>query len=144
MSTAHLKAILRCGSQSCGHSQRFKVKAIEKPFFKVEFSVRNESGEEIPGLVARLSPVDIVTRIESIRAGMENLKLHLRIMSRRDIVKEFELPISADSENVLRIKWLTPPIDVVSGYFIDAVISQDGHHLPRRALDVTRKQFTVY
>jgi len=144
MSTAHLKAILRCGRQSCGHSQRFKVKAIENPFFKIDFSVLNETGEEVPGLVARLSPVDIVTRIESIREGMENLKLHLRIMSRRDIVKEFELPISTDKESVLKIKWLTPPIDVVTGYYVDAVISQNGHHLPRRALDVTRKQFTVY
>ena len=144
MSTAHLKAILRCGSQSCGHSQRFKVKAIENPFFKIGFSVRNEAGEEVPGLVARLSPVDIVTRIESVREGMENLKLHLRIMSRRDIVKEYELPIGTDSESVLRIKWMTPPIDVVTGYYVDAIISQDGHQLPRRALDVTKKQFTVY
>ncbi|TFH02060.1 MAG: hypothetical protein E4H14_17965 [Candidatus Thorarchaeota archaeon] len=144
MSTAHLKAILRCGSQSCRQSQRFKVKAIEKPFFKVGFSIRNEVGEEIPGLVARLSPVDIVIKIESVRKGMENLKIHLRIMSRRDIVKEFELPVSPDRENVLRVKWLTPPIDVVTGYYVDAVISQNEHHLPRRALDVTRKQFTVY
>ncbi|MFW9843902.1 MAG: hypothetical protein ACFFEV_04950, partial [Candidatus Thorarchaeota archaeon] len=144
MSTAHLKATLRCGGQSCGHSQRFKVKAIESPFFKVGFSIRNEAGEEIPGLVARLSPVDIVTRIESSREGMENLKLHLRIMSRRDIVKEFEIPIGKDRENVSKIKWLTPPIDVVTGYYVDAIISQDGQHLPRRALDVTKKQFTVY
>ena len=144
MSTAHLKAILRCGNQSCGHSQRFKVKAIENPFFKVGFSILNEAGEEIPGLVARLSPVEIITKIESTRKGMENLKFHLRIMSRRDIVKEFELPISVNRENILRVKWLTPPIDVVTGYYVDAVISQNGHHLPRRALDVTRKQFTVY
>jgi len=144
MSTAHLKAMLRCGTQSCGNSQRFKVKAIENPFFKIGFSVLNETGEEIPGLVARLSPVDIVTKIESTRQGMANLKLHLRIMSRREIVKEFELPISEDRENVLRVKWLTPPIDVVTGFYVDAVISQNGHHLPKRALDVTRKQFTVY
>jgi len=144
MSTAHLRAMLRCGGQSCGNSQRFKIKAIENPFFKVGFSVLNETGEEIPGLVARLSSVDIVTKIESTRQGMENLKLHLRIMSRREIVKEFELPISEDTENVLRVKWLTPPIDVVTGFYVDAVISQYGHQLPRRALDVTRKQFTVY
>ena len=75
---------------------------------------------------------------------MKNLKLHLRIMSRRDIVKEFELPIGKERENILRVKWLTPPIDVVTGYYVDAQISQDGQHLPKRALDVTRKQFTVY
>ena len=144
MSTAHLKATLRCGKHSCGHSQRFKVKAIETPIFKIGFSILSETGEEIPGLVARLSPVDIVTKIVSSRKGLDNLKLHLRIMSRRDIVKEFELPLSADSENVLRVKWLTPPIDVVTGYYVDAVISQNGNHLPRRAYEVTRKQFTVY
>ncbi|MHA1864608.1 MAG: glutamate-cysteine ligase family protein, partial [Candidatus Thorarchaeota archaeon] len=144
MSTAHLKATLRCGSQSCGHSQRFKVKAIEDPFFKIDFSILNEAGDEVPGLVARLSKVEIVTRVESVREEMENLKLHLRIMSRRDIVKEFEVPISSESENILTVKWLTPPIDVVTGYYVDAIISQDDRHLPRRAIDVTRKQFTVY
>jgi len=144
MSTAHLKATLRCGSQSCGHSQRFKVKAIEDPFFKIDFSILNEAGDEVPGLVARLSKVEIVTRVESVREEMENLKLHLRIMSRRDIVKEFEVPISSESENILTVKWLTPPIDVVTGYYVDAIISQGDRHLPRRAIDVTRKQFTVY
>ncbi len=144
MSTSHLKATLRCGNQSCGFSQRFKIKAIDNPFFKVGFSILNETGEEIPGLVSRLSPVEIVTRVESVREGMENLKLHLRIMSRRDIVKEFEIPISSESENVLTVKWLTPPIDVVTGYFVEAMISQEDRHLPTRAIDVTRKQFTVY
>ena len=75
---------------------------------------------------------------------MEKLKLHLRVMSRRDIVKEFELPLSSDSENIVTVKWLTPPIDVVTGYYIDAMISQDDHQLPRRAIEVIRKQFTVY
>ena len=144
MSTAHLKAILRCKNESCSHSQRFKVKAIESPFFKISFSILNETGEEVPGLVARLSPVDIVSRVESVREGMEKLKLHLRVMSRRDIVKEFELPLSSDSENIVTVKWLTPPIDVVTGYYIDAMISQDDHQLPRRAIEVIRKQFTVY
>jgi hypothetical protein len=144
MSTAHLKTILRCGKQSCGYSQRIKVKAIEKPFFKVDFSLLNESGEEVPGLVARLSHVDIITKVTSNRSGLENLKLHLRIMSRRDVVKEFEFPISNKEENLLRVKWLTPPIDVVTGYYVDADIAQNEQILPRRALEVTRKQFTVY
>ena len=144
MSTSHLNATLRCGSQSCGYNQRFKIKAIENPFFKVGFSILNEAGVEVPGLVARLSPVEIVTRIESFREGMENLKLHLRIMSRRDIVKEFEIPISSEKENVITVKWFTPPIDIVTGYFVEAMISQDDRQLPTRAVDVTRKQFTVY
>ncbi|MGY5858760.1 MAG: hypothetical protein RTU63_05285 [Candidatus Thorarchaeota archaeon] len=144
MSTAHLKAILRCENESCSHSQRFKVKAIENPFFKIGFSVLNETGEEVPGLVARLSSVDIVTRVESVREGLENLKLHLRVMSRRDIIKEFELPLGSEKETVMKAKWLTPPIDVVTGFYIDAMISQNGHQLPGRAIEVTKKQFTVY
>jgi hypothetical protein len=144
MSTAHLNATIRCRGKSGSFSQRFKVKAIDEPFFKIDFSILNEVGEEIPGLVARLSPVDIVTRIQSTREGMENLKLHLRVMSRRDIVKEFQLPISTERNNTLSVKWLTPPIDVVTGYYIDAIISQNGHDLPRRAIDVIKKQFTVY
>ncbi|TFG98139.1 hypothetical protein E4H12_06900, partial [Candidatus Thorarchaeota archaeon] len=110
MSTAHLKAILRCTSESCSHSQRFKVKAIENPYFKIGFSILNETGVEVPGLVARLSSVDIITKVESIREGMQNLKLHLRVMSRRDIIKEFELPLGSEKENSITVKWLTPPI----------------------------------
>ena len=144
MSTAHLKASIRCKNESTSYNQRFKVKAIEKPFFKVDLSIRNESGEEIPGLVARLSQVDIISNIVSSREGMENLKLHLRIMSRRDIIKEFEIPLSPNKVNSVKVKWLTPPIDVVTGFYVDAIISQNDHHLPKRALEVTRKQFTVY
>jgi hypothetical protein len=54
MSTAHLRATLRCGKRACENRKRFKVKAIENPLFNVSFSVLDESGEEIPGLVARL------------------------------------------------------------------------------------------
>lgn len=144
MSTAHLKAFLRSENESYSHSQRFKVKAIENPFFKISFSILNETGEEVPGLVARLSSVEIVTRVESIREGMANLKLHLRVMSRRDIIKEFEIPLGSEKESVLKVKWLTPPIDVVTGFYIDAVISQNGHQLPGRAIEVIKKQFTVY
>ncbi|MCK4567194.1 MAG: hypothetical protein KAU48_07785, partial [Candidatus Thorarchaeota archaeon] len=60
------------------------------------------------------------------------------------IIKEFEIPISSECENVLTVRWLTPPIDVVTGYFVEAMISQEDRYLPTRAIDVTRKQFTVY
>ena len=144
MSTAHLTATVICENQSNQHSQRFKVKAIEKPFFKVNFSIRNESGDEIPGLVARLTPVEIITNVTSIREGMENLKLILRVVSKRDIVKEFEIPLSMNKTNSVAVKWLTPPIDIVTSYYLDAEISQDDKQLPGRAIDVVRKQFTVY
>ena len=120
------------------------MKAIEKPFFKVNFSIRNESGDEIPGLVARLTPVEIITNVTSIREGMENLKLILRVVSKRDIVKEFEIPLSMNKTNSVAVKWLTPPIDIVTSYYLDAEISQDDKQLPGRAIDVVRKQFTVY
>ncbi|TFG33976.1 hypothetical protein EU527_05830 [Candidatus Thorarchaeota archaeon] len=144
MSTAHLTATLQCGTQSCSHSQRFKIKAIETPFFKVHFSIKNESGEEIPGLVARLTPVEIVANVESIREGMEKLMLTLRVVSKREIVKEYLIPLSSEKNNSISIKWLTPPIDVVTGYYLDAEISQDSRLLPNRAFDVIRKQFTIY
>jgi len=146
MSTAHLRATLRCGDSSYEKKQRFKIKAIETPLFKIGFSVRNESGEEIPGLVARLSPVEIVTTIESAREKIGDLTVSIRIMSRRDIVKEFEvrLPDPNAKTNIIRITWLTPPIDVVTGYYIDAIVLQSGRPLPARAIELIRRQFTVY
>lgn len=144
MSTAHLKAVLMCGSQSCESSQRFKVKAIEKPFFNVGFSIRNEAGEEIPGLVARLTPVEIIVDIVSAREDLQGLAINVRVMSRRDIIKEFEIPLSNQKKNTVTMKWLTPPIDIVTGYFLDAEISQHGRPLPHRAVEMVKKQFTVY
>jgi gamma-glutamyl:cysteine ligase YbdK (ATP-grasp superfamily) len=146
MSTAHIRATLRCGNRSYEKKQRFKIKAIEKPVFKIGFSVLNESGEEIPGLVARLSTVEIVTTVESIREEIEDLAVSIRIMSRRDIVKEFEVPLPDfdTKKKVIKIRWITPPIDVVTGYYIDAVILQSGRALPSRAVELVRRQFTVY
>ena len=146
MSTAHLRATLRCGDRSHEKKQRFKIKAIETPLFKIGFSVRNESGEEIPGLVARLSPVDIIATVESIREKIGDLTLSIRIMSRRDIVKEFEIPLpDPDAKvNVIKVNWLTPPIDVVTGYYVDAIVLQSGRPLPARATELIRRQFTVY
>jgi hypothetical protein len=146
MSTAHLRATLRCGDRSYEKKQRFKIKAIKEPLFKIGFSIRNESGEEIPGLVARLSPVEIVTTIDSVRGKIGDLSLSLRIMSRRDVVKEFEVPLpdSDAATNVVRISWITPPIDVVTGFYVDAVILQSGRPLPSRAVELVKRQFTVY
>ncbi len=146
MSTAHMRATLRCGDKSYEKKQRFKIKAIETPLFKIGFSVRNESGEEIPGLVARLSPVDIIATVESVREKIEDLTLSIRIMSRRDIVKEFEVPLpDPDAKtNEIKVNWLTPPIDVVTGYYVDAIVLQSGRPLPARAVELIRRQFTVY
>ena len=146
MSTAHLRAILRCGRRACETRQRFKIKAIDDPLFKVGFSVRDESGEEIPGLVARLTPIDIIASVESKRAEIEDLALNIRIMTVRDLVKEFTVPIPdpKSTNNTIKIRWMTPPIDVVTGYYVDAVMVQGGRQLPARAVDLIRRQFTVY
>ncbi|MFW9962149.1 MAG: hypothetical protein ACFFCX_01170 [Candidatus Sifarchaeia archaeon] len=146
MSTAHFRATLRCGERSYERKQRFKIKAIENPLFKIGFSIRNESGDEIPGLVARLSSVEIFTTVETIREKIEDLELKIRIMSRRDIIKEFEIPIPDTSSkiNVIKVKWVTPPIDVVTGFYVDAVILQSGRQLPSRAIELVKRQFTVY
>ncbi|MHA2151542.1 MAG: glutamate-cysteine ligase family protein [Candidatus Thorarchaeota archaeon] len=146
MSTAHLRTTLRCGKQACENRKRFKIKAIEEPLFKVSFSILDESGEEIPGLVARLTPLDIVASIESQREGLENVALNVRIMTVRDLVQEFTIPIPKpeDKENKLKIRWMTPPIDVVTAFYIDAAIVQDDKQLPARAVDLIRRQFTVY
>ena len=146
MSTAHLRATLRCNDKSCEKKQRFKIKAIESPLFKIRFSILNETGEEIPGLVARLSTVEIVTTVESIREKIGDLTVKLRIMSRRDVVKEFEvqLPDPDSKVNVVKIRWITPPIDVVTGYYLDAIALQAGKQLPSRAVDLVKRQFTVY
>ncbi|MFW9927728.1 MAG: hypothetical protein ACFFDM_13345, partial [Candidatus Thorarchaeota archaeon] len=146
MSTAHLRAILRCGKRACENRQRFKIKAIEKPMFKVSFSILDESGEEIPGLIARLSPIDIIATVESQRENVEDVSLNIRVMTVRELVKEFEilLPDSEAKQNIIKVRWMTPPIDVVTGYYIDAVIVQAGRPLPSRAVDLIRRQFTVY
>ncbi|MFX1605216.1 MAG: hypothetical protein ACFFDD_04860 [Promethearchaeota archaeon] len=146
MSTAHLRATLRCGDRSYEKKQRFKIKAIEEPHFKIGFSIRNESGDEIPGLVARLSPVEITVTVESTREKVGDLSLGLRIMSRRNIVKEFEVPLpDPDAKtNIIKVTWITPPIDVVTGYYVDAVILQSGRPLPARAVELVKRQFTVY
>ncbi|MGD9396822.1 MAG: glutamate-cysteine ligase family protein [Candidatus Thorarchaeota archaeon] len=146
MSTAHMRATLRCGDRSYEKKQRFKIKAIEDPLFKIGFSIRNESGDEIPGLVARLSPIEITATVESIREKIGDLSLSIRIMSRRDIVKEFEIPLP-DPElktNIVKITWVTPPIDIVTGYYVDAVVLQSGKPLPARAVELVKRQFTVY
>ncbi|MFX1484256.1 MAG: hypothetical protein ACFFCP_13835, partial [Promethearchaeota archaeon] len=146
MSTAHLRATLRCGKRACENKHRFKIKAIEKPLFKVSYSILDESGEEIPGLVARLSPIDIVASIDATRENVEDVSLSIRIMTVRELVKEFviSLPKPESKHNIIRVRWMTPPIDVVTGYYLDAVIIQEGRPLPARAVDLIRRQFTVY
>ncbi len=146
MSTAHLKATVRCGRLTMEKKERFKVKAIESPVFDVDFWIRRKSGEDIPGLVARLTKVELGARICGLNEGMRDLEVILRVMSRREIVKQFEFSLSEPKagEQEVSFQWTTPPVDMVTGYYLDAVITQDGRPLPDRAVRQDRKQFTVY
>ena len=146
MSTAHLKAIVKCGRLTMERKERFKVKAIESPVFDVDFWIRKKSGEDIPGLVARLTKVDLGAKICGLKEGMRDLGVILRVMSRREIVKEFKASLSDQDagEEEIMFHWTTPPVDMVTGFYLDAVITQDGKMLPDRVVRQDRKQFTVY
>jgi hypothetical protein len=146
MSTANLRAVFSGAENTTESIHRVKVKAIEAPLFFIEFSVLDEDGTEIPGLVARLSQILIHARVKGPRPGIENLVLKLRVMTRRDVVKEFVIPLDADKsdEQVKTVKWLTPPIDVVTGYYLDAALLQGELALPSRAVQTQKRQFTVY
>jgi hypothetical protein len=146
MSTVNLRAVFTMTDNTTEGTHRLKVKAIEQPMFSLEFSVRDEEGEEIPGLVARLSQVSLSATIKGPRDGIEDLLLKLRVMTRREIVKEFEIPLDSATSGgqVVSVRWLTPPIDVVTGYYLDAVLMQGDRPLPSRAILVQRRQFTVY
>ncbi len=146
MSTAELKAVASCEEGTYEAKHVFKVKAIDKPLFFIDFSARNERGEDIHGLVPRESPVDIGVRLRCPREDVEGLTLAVRVLSKRDVVKEFMIPVtgseSADFKRTL--SWITPTVEVVTGYYIDALLLLGGTPLPSRSIDVVRKQITVY
>jgi len=146
MSTAHLRAIVRHADLTSEKKERLRVKAIESPLFSVDFSIQRETGEDIPGLVSRLTPVEITVHITSPREGMRDLSVLVRVMSRREVTKQFQLPFpdSSAKTNDLKIRWITPAVDVVSGYYVEALILQGEKTLPDRAVKQDRKQFTVY
>jgi len=146
MSTAELRAIAERGRQTYETRQVFKVKAIEQALFHMDFSVKNERGEEIRGLIPRHSPVDITVKLRCPRSGIEGLEVVLRIMSRREVVKEFKIPVITSSGVGFEyaVKWITPVVDLVTGYYTDASILADGKALPNRAVETAQRQFTVY
>ena len=146
MSTAHLLGTFRSDKSTTAKDLRFKVKAIEDPLFHIEFSIKNDDGEEIPGLVARLTPVKIHASVRGPRQGIEGLTLRVKVMSRRDSIKEFDILLdSAKSDNqTIIVKWMTPPIDMVTGYYLDATVFQGERALPSRAVETIKRQFTVY
>jgi len=124
---------------------RFKVKAIEEPIFRVRFSIKDDRGEEIPGLVPRESNIVIGIRIQAIKRGWENLAVSLRVMSKREVVKEFRLPIpESETEFKSEVRWTTPQLETITGYYLDATIIHGERSLPTRAVKCEEKTFAVY
>jgi gamma-glutamyl:cysteine ligase YbdK (ATP-grasp superfamily) len=146
MSTAYLKVIIEGEDFTTEVRERIKVKAIEEPLLKVEFSIRDESGKEVPGLISRLTPVELNVELEVLTENIQSLELQLKVMSRRNIVEKFNLPV-LESDNLryeAHVLWHTPPVEMVTGYYLEIVALQGGKSLPARAIRQTPKQLTVY
>ena len=146
MSTAHLVASLEAEGKSLETRHRLKIKAIERPLCEIGFTVRDERGEEISGLVPRASQVALGVRVKLPRAYMNDMEIRVRVMSRRDTVDEFDarLEPSESLEHSIDLRWLTPKVDAVTAYYLDASILHRGRPLPKRAVSQTEKQVTVY
>ncbi|MCK4820055.1 hypothetical protein KA005_30095, partial [bacterium] len=146
MSTAYIKSDFNSDNFSSSTRARVKIKAIEEPLFQISYSIRNEDGKEVPGLVPRMSSITIEIIGKTQVGDIDDLKIILRIMSLRSVVQEFEIPfpeISGEEFDTV-VKWMTPPVDIVTGYYLETVIEHKGRQLPGRAIEQTEKQFTVY
>ncbi|MHA1575884.1 MAG: hypothetical protein ACTSU3_00845 [Candidatus Thorarchaeota archaeon] len=146
MSTAHIKGQFKVHDKTSSARVRMKIKAIEEPLFHFEYSISNEDGTEVPGLVPRITPILLNIRGETKVSEISDLSILLRVMSRRIVVKQFEIPFPElqGQEFETQVKWLTPPVDVVTGYYLETVIEQKGKPLTKRAVKQVEKQFTVY
>ncbi|MFW9850407.1 MAG: hypothetical protein ACFFF4_14840, partial [Candidatus Thorarchaeota archaeon] len=104
---------------------------------------------EVPGLVPRVTPVKLIVIGNASTAALDDVKILLRVMSRRKVVKLFEIKITDmkrrdDGDFEAELPWTTPSVDVVSGFYLEALVEQKGQILPDRAISQTQKQFTVY
>jgi len=146
MSTAHIKGQFKFDKKTSLARVRMKIKAIEEPLFHFEYSISNEDGSEVPGLVPRITPIFLNLRGKTQVAETGDLVILLRVMSRRNVVKQFEIPFPdmQGNEFEAQVKWLTPPVDVVTGYYLESIIEQKGKPLTKRAVEQIEKQFTVY
>ncbi|NWF95470.1 MAG: hypothetical protein HXY34_04970 [Candidatus Thorarchaeota archaeon] len=146
MSTAQISALFESGSRVVEKKYRLKIKAIEAQLFEVSFSLKTESGTEIPGLVPRATPVRLITHLRMYKGHIQDLSLLLRIMSKREVVKEYEVLVepSAELTRDFTVLWTTPAVDVVTSFYLDVVILHRSRPIPRRSISVMVKQFTVY
>ncbi len=75
MSSAELILVADHDGSKCEARHIIKVKPIEQALFHVDFSLKNERGEEIRGLVPRQSPLDITLKVMCPRSGIESLEV---------------------------------------------------------------------
>ena len=149
MSTAYLTAKATTTRGSTRSSKRLKIKAVEEPQFHFRFMIKDTEGVEVPGLVPRVTPVKLIVIGNASTAALDDVKILLRVMSRRKVIKLFEVKIidmrrRDDGGLEAEIPWTTPNVDVVSGFYLEALVEQKGQILPDRAVNQTQKQFTVY
>ena len=146
MSTAYLKAIIEGEDYTTEARERIKIKAIEDPILKAEFSIKDESGKEVPGLIPRVTTIEIGVEFETLIEEIQNLEVQLKIMSRRKLVEQFDLPVLSQDQlsYEAHVLWHTPPVEMVTGFYLEAVVLQAGRPLPGRAILQTPKQLTVY
>ncbi|MCF2136141.1 MAG: hypothetical protein K9W43_02785 [Candidatus Thorarchaeota archaeon] len=146
MSTAFLSVSIDSPTGRIVERKKIKIKAIAQPLFSVIVSIRDELGREIPGLVPRASRLEILADVQSYRAGIENITLHLQIMKKKQIIEKFEIPIdfSTAPHQVVRAQWTTPAVEMVTGFYLETALSHNGRPIPPRAIESSRRQITVY
>ncbi|MFW9908099.1 MAG: hypothetical protein ACFFEF_05950 [Candidatus Thorarchaeota archaeon] len=149
MSTAYLTAKATTTRGATRSSKRIKIKAVEDAHFNFRFMIKDTEGVEVPGLVPRVTPVKLIVIGSATTAALDNVKILLRIMSRRKVIKLFEVSLPAlkkrdRGEFEAEVPWTTPAVDVVTGFYLEALVEQNGQILPDRAVKQVRKQFTVY
>jgi len=149
MSTAYLIAKATTTKGVTRGSKRLKIKAVEEAHFHFRYMIKDMSGVEVPGLVPRVTPIKLIILGSATSKALDNIKILLRVMSRRKVIKLFEIDSKAltkkkGGEFEVEIPWTTPSVDMVTGYYLEALVEQGGQILPDRAVEQTPKQFTVY
>lgn len=149
MSTAYLMAKATTTKGVTRGSKRLKIKAVEEAHFHFRYMIKDLNGVEIPGLVPRVTPIKLIVIGKATTKALDEVKILLRVMSRRKVIKLFEINSMSikkrkDSEFEVEIPWTTPSVDMVTGYYLEALVEQGGQILPDRAVEQTSKQFTVY
>ncbi len=149
MSTAYLTAKATTTKGVTRGSKRLKIKAVEEAHFHFSYMIKDSKGVEIPGLVPRVTPIKLIVIGKATTKALDDVKILLRIMSRRKVVKLFEIDTKDitrrhDNEFEIEIPWTTPSVDMVTGFYIEVLVEQGGQILPDRAVKQAPKQFTVY